>query len=81
MVRYSVERSICLLLLYYQIFLHIYSIRSTELLCDNVCPSGCEAIVDTGTSLIAGPTAMVNLLNRQLKATRPVNGMVSCVAC
>jgi hypothetical protein len=35
----------------------------------SICSSGCNAIADTGTTLILGPTSLINSLNAALGAT------------
>ncbi|XP_049616440.1 nothepsin [Syngnathus scovelli] len=50
---------------YWQILMDGVSVQGLK----SLCPRGCEAIVDTGTSLIAGPTNQILTLQQLIGAT------------
>ncbi|KAL4648086.1 pepsin A-like [Arapaima gigas] len=60
---------------YWQITMESVTINGNVVACNG----GCQAIVDTGTSLIVGPTADINNMNQWVSATQ-YNGdaMVNC---
>ncbi|TGZ67464.1 hypothetical protein CRM22_004773 [Opisthorchis felineus] len=60
---------------YWQIDLDGIQVASLTL-----CAQGCQAIVDTGTSLIVGPAADVNQLNEALGAV-PIEGGLNVLDC
>ncbi|XP_077485039.1 lysosomal aspartic protease-like [Amblyomma americanum] len=56
------------------------TVGSVKLGTDQFCPTGCEAIVDTGSSVITGPAEEVNRINRLLGAA-PFSLELSQVDC
>uniref|UniRef100_A0A3Q3DSE7 Nothepsin n=1 Tax=Hippocampus comes TaxID=109280 RepID=A0A3Q3DSE7_HIPCM len=58
---------------YWQILMDSVSVQGVS----SFCPRGCQAIVDTGTSLIAGPTVHILALQQLIGATPTGIGEVS----
>ena len=42
-----------------------------------ICSNGCQAIVDSGTTLVVGPTSEINQLNEKLGFSS-VDGSIDC---
>ncbi|XP_078485978.1 cathepsin D isoform X2 [Ciona intestinalis] len=61
---------------YWQISMDSVSVRTST----SACVSGCKAIVDSGTSLLAGPTDEIEKINKLIGATKFLNGeyIVQC---
>lgn len=59
---------------YWQFTMNGMSVKGGRRRTTTVCQSGCQAIADTGTTLIIGPTRDVNALNKALGAKKGQDG-------